>query len=99
MSLKSQSKSADDYATKETPAADEDNYYKSGAFIVDCFADQNSTLRNVPNKHRIFLKNYRKIMTREHIKPMIDIANGTIKMLQDYISFLENELNVLEETE
>ena len=51
------------------------------------------------SKHRIFLKNYRKIMTREHIKSMIDIANGTIKMLQDYISFLENELNVLEETE
>lgn len=93
-------KSADEYAAKETPtAADEDNYYKSAAFIADCFADQNSTLRNVPNKHRIFLKNYRKIMTREHIKSMIDIANDSIKMLQDYISFLENELNVLEETE
>ena len=93
-------KSADEYAAKETPtAADEDNYYKSAAFIVDCFADQNSTLRNVPNKHRIFLKNYRTIMTREHIKSMIDISNGTIKMLQDYISFLENELKVLEETE
>ena len=92
--------SVDEYAAEKAPAAKvEDNYYRTGAFIVDSFADQNSTLRNVPNKHQIFLKNYRKIMTREHIKSMIGIANGTIKMLQDYISFLENELNVLEETE
>lgn len=93
-------KSVDEYAAKDAPAAkDEDNYYRTGAFIVDSFADQNSTLSNIPSKHRMFLPHYREIMKREHIKDMIDIANGTIKMLQKYITFLENEMNVLEESE
>ena len=34
--------------------------------------------------------------TSEQIKAMIGIAEGSIKMLQDYITFLNNELEVTE---
>ena len=37
-----------------------------------------------------------EILSPEQIKAMIGVANGSIKMLQDYIAFLNNELEVSE---
>ena len=74
----------------------EDNYYRTGAFIVDAFLEQNNALSRIPEAYKLRLDHYREIMSSEQIKAMIGIAKGSIKMLQDYVAFLDNELEVFE---
>ena len=88
-------KSVDEY-TADSDATREENYYCSGAFIVDSFSLHNSALYTVPESHKLRLDNYREILSSEQIKAMICIAEGSIKMLQKYIAFLNNELEVSE---
>ena len=89
-------KSVDEYTTGGAATMREDNYYRTGAFIVDAFSEQNSALRRVPEAYKLRLDHYREILSPEQIKAMIGIAEGSIKMLQDYIAFLNNELEVSE---
>jgi len=89
-------KSVDEYATEGVSTKYGDNYYRTGAFIVDAFSEQNSALSRVPEAYKLRLEHYREILSSEQIKAMIGIAKGSIKMLQDYINFLNNELEVSE---
>ena len=88
-------KSVDEY-TADSDTTREDNYYCSGAFIVDSFSLHNNALHTVPESHKLRLDNYREILSSEQIKAMICIAEGSIKMLQKYVAFLNNELEVSE---
>lgn len=89
-------KSVDEYASGGAAAVREDNYYRTGAFIVDAFLEQNNALSRIPEAYRLRLDHYREILSPEQIKAMIGISKGSIKMLQDYITFLNNELEVSE---
>lgn len=89
-------KSVDEYTAEGAVAVREDNYYCTGAFIVDSFLQQNDMLGRIPEAYKLRLDHYREILSPEQIKAMIGIANGSIKMLQDYIAFLNNELEVSE---
>ncbi len=89
-------KSVDEYAAGGAATRHEDNYYHTGAFIVDSFSQQNDILSRVPDAYKLHLEHYRDILTSEQIKAMIGIAQGSIKMLQDYVVFLNNELEVSE---
>lgn len=74
----------------------EGNYYQTGAFLVDAFSQHNNALGRIPEAYKLRLEHYREILSSEQIKAMIGIAKGSIKMLQDYINFLNNELEVSE---
>lgn len=89
-------KSVDEYTAEGAVTVREDNYYCTGAFIVDSFLQQNDVLGRIPEAYKLRLDHYREILSSEQIKAMIGIANGSIKMLQDYIAFLNNELEVSE---
>ena len=89
-------KSVDEYAAEGEATTREKNYYRSGAFIVDSFSQKNNALYTIPESHKSRLGNYREILSPEQIKAMIRIAKGSIKMLQKYIAFLNNELEVSE---
>lgn len=89
-------KSVDEYTSGGAAAVREDNYYRTGAFIVDAFLEQNNALSRIPEAYRLRLDHYREILSPEQIKAMIGISKGSIKMLQDYITFLNNELEVSE---
>ena len=89
-------KSVDEYTADDSDTTQEENYYCSGAFIVDSFSLHNNALYTVPESHKLRLDNYREILSPEQIKSMICIAEGSIKMLQKYIAFLNNELEVSE---
>ena len=89
-------KSVDEYTAEGTAIMREKNYYRTGAFIVDAFSEQNDALGRVPEAYRLRLDHYREILSSEQIKAMIGIAEGSIKMLEDYIAFLNNELEVSE---
>ena len=89
-------KSVDEYTAEGAATMREENYYRTGAFIVDAFSQQNSALTHVPEAYKLRLDHYREILSPEQIKVMIGIAKGSIKMLQDYIAFLNNELEVSE---
>jgi len=88
-------KSVDEYTVADTAAMRAD-YYCTGAFIVDTFLQQNIALSRVPDAYKLRLENYRELLSSEQIKAMISIAQGSIKMLQGYITFLNNELEVSE---
>jgi len=88
--------SVDEYTAKGATTMREDNYYCTGAFIVDSFSQQNNALNHVPNAYKLRLDHYREILSFEQIKAMIGIAQDSIKMLQDYVAFLNNELEVFE---
>jgi len=89
-------KSVDDYTAGGAATMREDHYYCTGAFIVDSFSQQNDALSRVPEAYKLRLDHYREILSSEQIKAMIGIAQGSIKMLQDYVAFLNNELEVSE---
>ena len=89
-------KSVDEYTSGDTATVRVDNYYRTGAFIVDAFLEQNNALSRIPEAYKLHLDHYREILSPDQIKAMIGIANGSIKMLQDYIAFLNNELEVSE---
>ena len=85
-------KSVDEYTADDSDTTQEENYYCSGAFIVDSFSLHNNALYTVPESHKLRLDNYREILSPEQIKSMICIAEGSIKMLKKYVAFLNNEL-------
>ena len=89
-------KSVDEYTAWGAVTKRKENYYRSGAFIVDSFSQHNNALHTIPEAHKSRLDNYREVLSSEQIKAMICIAEGSIEMLQNYIVFLENELEVLE---
>ena len=89
-------KSVDEYTAKDAATVREGNYYQTGAFLVDAFSQHNNTLDHIPEAYKLHLEHYREILSSEQIKAMIGIAEGSIKMLQDYIYFLNNELEVSE---
>lgn len=89
-------KSVDEYTAEDTVATREDHYYRTGAFIVDAFSEQNDALGRVPEAYKLHLDHYRKILSSEQIKAMIGIAEDSTKLLEDYIVFLNNELEVAE---
>jgi len=89
-------KSVDEYTAGSVATARGDNYYFTGAFIVDSFSQQSDVLSRVPDAYKLHLEHYREILSPKQIKTMISIAQGSIKMLQDYVAFLNNELEVSE---
>ena len=89
-------KSVDEYAAEGEATTRKENYYRSGAFIVDSFSQHNNALHTIPEAHKSRLDNYREILLPEQIKAMICIAEGSIKMLQKYVAFLNDELEVSE---
>ena len=89
-------KSVDEYTSGDVATVRGDNYYRTGAFIVDAFLENNNALSRIPEAYKLRLDHYREILSPEQIKAMIGVANGSIKMLQDYIAFLNNELEVSE---
>lgn len=89
-------KSVDEYTAEDTATVREDNYYQTGAFLLDTFSQHNNALGRIPEAYKLHLDHYREILSREQINAMIGIAKGSIKMLQDYITFLNHELEVSE---
>ena len=89
-------KSVDEYTAEDTATACEENYYRTGAFIADSFSGYSSALRHVPENHKLLLDNYREILSPTQIKELIHTANSSVALLEDYIAFLENELEVSE---
>ena len=85
-------KSVDEYTADDSDTTREDNYYCSGAFIVDAFFQHNSALYSIPENHRLRLDNYRKMLSPQQLQSLICIAESSIKMLQEYIAFLNSEL-------
>ncbi len=63
---------------------------------MDTFSQQKDALGHVPEAYKLRLEHYREILSPEQIKTMIGIAKGSIKMLQDFVAFLNNELEVSE---
>ena len=72
------------------------SYYSTGAFIVDAFAEHNSVLRRIPEAYESHLEHYREMLSPAQIQEMIDTAKGSIAMLENYITFLNHELEVSE---
>jgi subtilase family serine protease len=91
-----QTEAAKRLTAEGTATVRENNYYRTGAFIVDAFSEQNDALGRVPEAYKLHLDHYREILSSEQIKTMIGIAEGSIKLLEDYIAFLNNELEVAE---
>ena len=89
-------KSVDEYTSEGAATVRENNYYRTGAFIVDAFLEQNNALSRIPEAYKLRQDHYREILSPEQIKVMIGIANSSIKLLQNYITFLNNELEVSE---
>ena len=90
-------KSVDEYTSKDETAEDSSkSYYSSGAFIVDTFSAHSSTLRNIPENHKMRLDNYREMLSPAQIKELIHTAKNSVALLEDYIAFLENELEGIE---
>ena len=89
-------KSVDEYTAESAATAREENYYRTGAFIVDSFSGYSSALRHVPENHKLLLDNYREILSPAQIKELIRTAKSSVALLEDYITFLENELEVSE---
>lgn len=89
-------KSVDEYTAEDAATVRQGNYYQTGAFLVDAFSQHNSALGRIPEAYKLRLEHYREILSSEQIKAMIGIAKGSIKMLQDYVDFLNNELEVSE---
>ena len=89
-------KSVDEYTAENAATVCRGNYYQTGAFLVDAFSQHNNALGRIPDAYKLRLEHYREILSPEQIKAMIGIAEGSIKMLQDYINFLNNELEVTE---
>ena len=89
-------KSVNEYTAEDAATVREGNYYQTGAFLVDAFSQHNNALGRIPEAYKLRLDHYREILSSEQIKAMIGIAKGSIKMLQDYINFLNNELEVSE---
>lgn len=89
-------KSVDEYTAEDAATVREGNYYQTGAFLVDAFSQHNNALGRIPEAYKLRLEHYREILSSEQIKAMIGIAKGSITMLQDYINFLNNELEVSE---
>lgn len=89
-------KSVDEFTGEGAVTMRPNNYYRTGAFIVDTFSQHNSTLTHIPEAYKLRLDHYREILSSEQIKAMIGIAEDSIKKLQDYIAFLNNELEVTE---
>ena len=85
-------KSVDEYTAEDVATSREENYYCSGAFIVDSFSLHNNSLYSIPENHRLRLDNYRKMLSPEQIKSLICIAESSIEMLHEYVTFLNNEL-------
>lgn len=89
-------KSVDEYTAEDVTTVREGNYYQTGAFLVDAFSQHNDALGRIPEAYKLRLEHYREILSPGQIKAMIGIAKGSIKMLQDYINFLNHELEVSE---
>lgn len=89
-------KSVDEYTAGGLATMREDRYYHTGAFIVNSFSQQNDVLNRIPEAYKLHLDHYREILSSEQIRTMIGVAQGSIKMLQNYIDFLNNELEVSE---
>ena len=89
-------KSVDEFTGEGAATMRPNNYYRTGAFIVDAFSQHNSALTHIPEAYKLRLDHYREILSSEQIKAMIGIAEDSIKKLQDYIAFLNNELEVTE---
>lgn len=89
-------KSVDEYTAEDAATVRKGNYYQTGAFLVDAFSQHNNALGRIPEAYKLRLEHYREILSSEQIKAMIGIAKGSITMLQDYINFLNNELEVSE---
>ena len=89
-------KSVDEYAAEGEATTQEVNYYRSGAFIVDSFSQHNNALLTIPEAHKSRLDNYRKMLSPAQIKELIRTAKSSVAMLEDYIAFLENELEGME---
>lgn len=89
-------KSVDEFTGEGAATMRPNNYYRTGAFIVDAFSEQNDALGRVPEAYKLRLEHYREILSAEQIKAMIGIAKDSIKLLEDYITFLNNELEVAE---
>ena len=89
-------KSVDEYTAEDAATVCEGNYYQTGAFLVDAFSQHNNALGRIPEAYKLRLDHYREILSSEQIKAMIGIAEDSIKMLEDYIAFLNNELEVSE---
>ena len=89
-------KSVDEYTAEVAVTKRKDNYYCTGAYIVDAFSQQSNDLCRVPENHRQLLDNYRKMLSSAQIKELIHTAKSSIAMLEDYIAFLENELEGME---
>ena len=89
-------KSVDEYTAEGTATTREENYYRTGAFIVDSFSGYSSALRHVPENHKLLLDNYRKMLSPAQIGELIRTAKSSVSLLEDYIAFLENELEVSE---
>ena len=68
------------------------NYYRTGAFIVDSFSEHSSSLRRIPENHKLLLDNYREMLSPAQLKELIRTAKSSVAMLENYIAFLENEL-------
>lgn len=89
-------KSVDEFTAEDAATVREGNYYQTGAFLVDTFSQHNDALGRIPEAYKSHLEHYREILSPGQIQAMIGIAKGSIKMLQDYINFLNNELEVSE---
>ena len=88
--------SVDEYTAEDTSTVREADYYHTGAFIVDSFSGHSNSLRRIPENHKLLLDNYRKILSPAQIKELIRTAKSSVSLLEDYIAFLENELEVSE---
>ena len=89
-------KSVDEYTAEGTATAHEADYYHTGAFIVDSFSGHSNALQHIPENHKLLLDNYRKILSPAQIKELIRTAKSSVSLLEDYIAFLKNELEVSE---
>ena len=93
-------KSVDEYAAEDAEedatTTEEEDYYRTGAFIVDTFSGYCSTLGLVPENHKLRLGNYRKMLSPAQLKELIHKAESSVALLEEYIAFLENELEVSE---
>ena len=88
-------KSVDEYTAECAVTTRDPNYYCTGTFIVDTFSEHSDVLSRVSKNHRLRLDNYRKMLSATQIEGMICTAKKSVTMLEDYITFLESELEVL----
>ena len=89
-------KSVDEYTAQGKSTEQEQNYYLTGAFVVEAFTEHSNALARIPDAHRSRLEHYREMLSHEQIKELIGISNSSLEMLREYINFLNNELEVSE---